>query len=146
MMFHTPDGSARCACRQGRRHDVHGLAAMLKDRVLAGVVGSQQAGGCLHQAGASLLNQPAPFSAHQTGESWAKPGGPSSHPLPCDTEPWPPPPCIPGPPCSEVDHVITTKDLAKMCLDQGIDFASLPGAHAAAAASQAASCARPVGS
>lgn len=27
----------------------------------------------------------------------------------------------------DVDHVITTKDLAKMCQDAGIDFASLPG-------------------
>lgn len=35
--------------------------------------------------------------------------------------------CMICPPCSEVDHVITTKDLAAMCKEKGIDFASLPG-------------------
>ena len=36
----------------------------------------------------------------------------------------------PAPPRSEVDHVITTKELAAMIQEAGIDFASLPGARA----------------
>lgn len=41
--------------------------------------------------------------------------------------------CMVCPPRSEVDHVITTKDLAAMCKEKGIDFASLPGEQVAAA-------------
>ena len=45
---------------------------------------------------------------------------------------FPPVPCLPSaalcwPTCREVDHVITTKELAQMCQQAGIDFASLPG-------------------
>ena len=38
-------------------------------------------------------------------------------------------PCLPVAflPRREVDHVITTKELAAMCQEKGIDFASLPG-------------------
>ncbi len=109
MMFHTPDGSARCArcARCG--------AARLGLRP------------CLAGAGAGQLSRVAALSPI----SPLVPGR-----LTPGTRPHPPPPTPPSPPtphcplCSEVDHVITTRELAKMCQDQGIDFANLPGGWA----------------
>ena len=37
-------------------------------------------------------------------------------------------PCTPPAHCREVDHVVTTKELAAMIREAGIDFEALPGA------------------